>query len=359
MVAGQLISFAMLTIKNNSKTTFFFYNDKNFFTQSLKKKKYLFFVDKKLKNAFKKFAKIKSNKIYYLKANESLKDYKNVQKILLYLHKNNISSDDLIYVVGGGTISDLISFVSSIYKRGVDYILLPTTTMAAVDASSAGKTCINFLGTKNLIGSYHYAKKVFIFDFFLKSEPIEIRRQGLSEIFKYSLLCSRKLFEQLGKKNINNKKIFFDVIKIRDKLKKIHPLISNLGHTYAHALEGCMKISHGDSVALGLIFETYMAWQKNIISFKIFKIILRKMYILKLYNKFPKKINQKKLINLMLNDKKSKSEKIGFVFIKNIGQLKFFNNKEYFYQLDKKEIKLFLKKFNDYLKKCNYNVYVN
>ncbi len=338
----------MLTIKNNSKTTYFYYNNKDFFIQSLKKTKHLFFVDKKLKKAFKKFVKLESNKVYYLNANENLKDYKNVKKILLYLHKNNISSDDLIYVVGGGTISDLISFVSSIYKRGIDYILLPTTTMSAVDASSAGKTCINLFGTKNLIGSYHYAKKVFIFDHFLKSEPIRIKRQGYSEILKYTLLGSKSLFKSLVyKKSENQKKIFSETIIIRDKIRKVHPLVSNLGHTYAHALEGVLKIGHGDSVSLGIIFESFIALQMKIISKKLYYQILEAINKLNLYSKFPKKSNHKKLLNLMLKDKKSKNNKIGFVFIKKIGQISFpkKSKDEFFYQLDPKDVKNYLNKF--------------
>ena len=342
----------MLKIINREKSvvTNFFFNEKQILLKDFKKKKIIFFVDNSLKKQFYNFFKInkKFYKAYFFVASEKFKKFDNVKKILSIFYKYNVSANDLICVVSGGSISDAVSFAASIYRRGIQYYMIPTTTMSAVDASSAGKTCINLFGTKNLIGSYHYAKKVFIFDYFLKSEPIPIKRQGYSEILKYALLGSKNLYKSLiNKKNEDRKKIFSKTIIIRDKIRKIHPLISNLGHTYAHALEGIIKIGHGDSVSLGIMFEAFVALQMKIINEKLYYQILSAIRRLNLYSKFPKKINHKKLLDLMLKDKKSKNNKIGFVFIKKIGQISFPKKSkgELFYQLDSKDVQYYLKKF--------------
>jgi 3-dehydroquinate synthetase len=335
----------MKILFNSNKSIKFHFDNKKKFKDFILQKKIFFFVDIKLKNFFLSFLEKKirnKNKIVkYMEAKESLKNFNNVEKILRFFYKHKLTSYDHIIVAGGGTIIDLTSFCASIYKRGIDYSLIPTTTMSSVDTASGGKTCINFQGVKNLIGSFHYPKNVFLFDKFLATEPRKIKIAGITEIFKYGLIGSKKILKLLQNKNYNKikKKLFIETILTRYKIRKINPLASNLGHTFAHAIERLIPISHGNAVSLGIIFESYFALEKNIIKKELFLDIVNMIKKLNLNINFPSKLNLNKVIKLMLEDKKSKKGYISFVFIKNFQELYFNKSKEPFYHAQPEEVR--------------------
>ena len=206
-------------------------------------------------------------------ANENLKHFKNVEKIITYFEKKNINKSDLVLVIGGGTVSDLISFCCSIYMRGVSFWSIPTTLMSQVDALSAGKTCVNTNNSKNTVGSIYFSEKVFLLpDLNLTNNHINFR-QGLSEIFKYGLLNNKKIIFLLNKYFKKPNKINFNILKkiitltilTRSKISKKHILASNLGHTFGHAIEKVFdnKIKHGDAISSGIFLANYFSLKKN------------------------------------------------------------------------------------------------
>ena len=153
---------------------------------------------------------IKKYKVYNFKflVNEKLKSFNNVKKLNERLLKNNLSRDDLVLVVGGGVLSDFAGFTASIIKRGINFINLPTTLLAQVDASIGGKTGLNTSSGKNLIGTFYQPRLVIIDTNFLRSLPHREIICGFAEILKHSLIKDKKFFfwiKRNAKKIIQNR----------------------------------------------------------------------------------------------------------------------------------------------------------
>lgn len=171
--------------------------------------------------------------------------------------------------IGGGVVCDVTAFTASIYMRGVDVILLPTTLLSMVDASVGGKTGIDFEGYKNILGTFYPAREVRIIPEMIQSLPEREYRSGLAEVIKHALLSDEDLFSLLLENADLIKKrepelleeIIFRSLKIKSWFIQKDPLDKdirgylNLGHTFGHALESLGKLSqwtHGEAVAWGL-----------------------------------------------------------------------------------------------------------
>ena len=140
---------------------------------------------------------------YFFYANEKNKNFVYVNKILEILLKKNFSRDDFLISIGGGITGDTTSFAASIFKRGINFINVPTTLLSQVDSSIGGKTGINSKYGKNLIGSFYQPSLVVSDIQFLKSLPKREIICGYGEILKHSLINNKKLFYFLNK-NIKN-----------------------------------------------------------------------------------------------------------------------------------------------------------
>ena len=314
---------------------------------SLNFTKCLIVIDNKIKKKIifrilKKFNK-KNIITFLFNANEKNKNQENVDKILAVLLKNNFQRNDCLISVGGGITGDVSGFASSIYKRGINFVNIPTTLLAQVDSSIGGKTGINTSFGKNLIGSFYQPKLVISDIDFLKTLPKREIVCGYAEIFKHSLIFEEKFFSFLDKnanKIINLKSPFIEksIIKSCEIKKKIVELdekekslrkILNFGHTFAHAYESSLnyskRLNHGEAVLLGI----YSA-----ISFSLKFKLLSKLNYLKIKDHFikyklPNKINNyflkkdlKRLIYFMKKDKKNTSNLINLILIKKIGIIK-------------------------------------
>ena len=323
----------------------------------LKKYKKIFIIfDEALSNSWVKqiSEKIKKSKseLHFipLRGIEKVKSFREVEKLLYFLEESGCSKNDLIVSIGGGTILDLSAFVASIYMRGVELMMIPTTLMGQADASSAGKTCINGKQTKNLVGSLYMPLYVYNNIHILKTANGYSRRQGLSEIFKYGLLGSKKLIkylEQYSRDSLENDnlllKILIETIKVRIKLRKIDPLVSNLGHTFGHAFESESKnlVAHGDAISAGIVCSLKLSLKKRYISKKLYFQLIKVMRDLNLNINIDKSSNVKRVVNLMKKDKKSDGDLIGFVLLKDIGKTVKTKNKKFLF-LDSKYVTSFL-----------------
>ena len=317
--------------------------------------KIFLFVDKKFYNLNKFFlsniGNKKYNKIFLKKidSKESIKELHIFEKYTKYLIKKNCSKHDLLIAIGGGTIIDLVGFVSSVFLRGVKLFLIPTNLIGMADASTAGKTGLNSGKLKNLIGTIYLPEKVYINTNFLKTCSANDLRQGWSEIFKYGLLGSKKLINMIDYYfKYQRERFLLDIIKetinIRLKIMKINPLASNLGHTFGHALEKITnnKITHGDAVSIGTVFALKFANKEKIISKKKIDKIISLMKNIGLFTHTNIKINPNTLLKYMLKDKKSYDNKVGLILIKDIGKPKI-DNFSPFYYCEKKKMLSFLK----------------
>ena len=282
---------------------------------------------------------------------EKVKNIDSLLRLINRLEKNYCSKSDLIISIGGGTILDVTGFVASVFMRGIDLVMIPTTLMGQADASSAGKTCINGKNTKNLLGTLYMPKYVYNNIEILKTSSEHSFRQGMSEMFKYGLLGSKKLLNLLDNYSVkpNNTtmvSILKETVKVRIRLRKIDPLVSNLGHTFGHAFEteSKNKVAHGDAISVGILFSLKLSVDKGYISNKLFYKIFHLMQKLKLNVKIDASINLEKIIEFMKRDKKSDGNRIGFVLLKSIGNINL-NCRDGFTFLKPTYVKLFMKNY--------------
>jgi len=282
--------------------------------------------------------KIKS---FILEDAENCKSEKQLKEILNFLLINQCNKDSLIVGIGGGTVSDITGFVSSIYMRGIKHIIIPTTLLGMVDASIGGKTAINYNNIRNLIGTIKHPEQVLIFLDYLDSLPENEILNGFAEVIKYALIMDKKLFKYIEK----NKKNLYPKTN-KDKLKEIiikciihkidvvqldekdlgHRRILNFGHTAGHALESYLnfQISHGIGVLYGMKVATKISLELNKINKKQYTRITN---LIDSFNIQPlKKININKILNFMYYDKKSSNNKINYIILNDIGSSTINNN---------------------------------
>ena len=299
-------------------------------------------IPKKLLMQLLKSLKNYDIKLFKLTANEKNKSLSVANKIIEQLLKINFNRSDCLISFGGGILGDLSAFISSLTKRGIKFINIPTTLLAQVDASIGGKTGINSNQGKNLIGTFYQPDFVLSDPMLLKSLPQREIVSGYAEILKHSLILDKKFFMWLknnGKKIIfeRNKVLLVDAIfkscKIKssivnkDEREKNLRMILNFGHTFAHGFESVKKFSkklnHGEAVLLGMIIACDLSKKKKLLSFKELSSIKKHYKNLELpmnIKKIIKKNEINKIIYFMKKDKKNVSNKINLILLKKIGK---------------------------------------
>ena len=274
-------------------------------------------------------------------ANELNKNQSSVNKILAILLKKNFNRNDCLISIGGGITGDVSGFASSIFKRGIKFINVPTTLLAQVDSSIGGKTGINSVHGKNSIGSFYQPSLVISDINFLKTLPKREIVCGYGEILKHSLIADKNFFLFLNKnatKILNLKSPFIErsiyqsclikkkIIEIDEKEKNLRKIL-NFGHTFAHAYEATLqyskKLNHGEAVILGIMNASKFSLKNNLLSKNEFELIKNHLIQLKLPIKLKKKISSNKLnrvVSFMKKDKKNNTKKINLILLKKIGQ---------------------------------------
>ena len=330
---------------------------------SIEFKKALLIIDKNVpKRMIFKIKKSLSKKEVYLlllSASEKNKNQNTVNLILENLLQKNFSRQDCLISVGGGIIGDISGFAASLYKRGIQFINIPTTLLSQVDSSVGGKTGINTKYGKNLIGSFYQPKIVLSDTDFLKSLPRREIICGYGEILKHSLIADKNFYIYL-KKNINSilnlkspyieraiykscniKKI---IIQKDEKEKKLRKVL-NFGHTFAHSYEAALnyskKLNHGEAVILGMVSALKFSHKKKLINKNNFDSIynhIKKSNLPFYLKKYFSLKDLNKIIKFMLNDKKNTTNKINLILLEKINRPSL--NKSY----DKIELKSFLRK---------------
>ena len=298
-------------------------------------------IPKKFKTNLKK--KLKNYNLLFLSfsASEKNKSLKIVNYYLNILLSKKFNRTDLLISVGGGITGDVTGFVASIFKRGINFINIPTTLLAQVDSAIGGKTGVNSKHGKNLIGAFYQPKIVISDTSFIKSLPKKEMICGFAEILKHSIIKDKTFFRWLNKnaqlvlakktKELNYAikksceiKIHFVSQDINEKGLR---MILNFGHTFAHAIEVknnySKNITHGEAVLSGMILETKLSVIKNICSIKTLgqiKDIYLKNELDFTYRKYSNQNSIRNLIPFLKNDKKNNDSKINFILLKSIGK---------------------------------------
>ena len=328
----------------------------------LKFNKCLFVIDQNVPNKFINEIKktFKNKEVYFqnLVANEKNKSQKTVNKILDFLLNLNFSRQDCLITVGGGITGDIGGFAASLFKRGLQFVNIPTTLLAQVDSSVGGKTGVNTKHGKNLVGSFYQPKLVISDSIFLKTLPKREIVCGYGEIFKHSLIANKKFFKYLDKNildilNLKSpfiEKTIFESCKIKkivvekDEKEKGLRKILNFGHTFAHAYEASFgyskKLNHGEAVLLGISTALKFSNKNKILNKNEYLLILKHIHNSSLPYNLREYFSLKdlnKIISFMSKDKKNNNEKINLVLLRKIGNPIF--DKYY----NKSKLKLFLK----------------
>lgn len=276
------------------------------------------------------------NEVYYyiIPDGEEVKNFKTVYKIYDFLFRLNFQRNDFLITLGGGVIVDITGFVASTFKRGCKVIHIPTTLVAQIDAGIGGKTGINTIYGKNMLGTFYQPEFVFCDLKYLLTLSEQEFVNGIAEAIKYSITSSKTLYRILKKERYSilnrNPLVLFEIIKkcilIKSRIiekdeteeKGIREIL-NFGHTIGHIIEtvtNYKKYSHGEAVAIGMI-EEMKRLSKN--SSEIDEIIaLLEDY--KLPCAIPSVI-RKRIKELILQDKKKRGDLIRMPVFKEIGRV--------------------------------------
>ncbi|MGL4533975.1 MAG: 3-dehydroquinate synthase [Fusobacteriaceae bacterium] len=304
-----------------------------------KYEKILILTNDKIGSIYKDFliSGLEKESVFYFELNdgEENKNYSSIQKVYDFMVKNSFFRNSLIVSVGGGVVCDMGGFIASTYMRGIDFVSVPTSLLAMVDASIGGKVAINHGENKNLIGSFYQPKAVFIDIKFLKTLSPKEFASGMGEVIKHSLISpDKKYFNFLKREKENilkkNSSVLEEMIYLSCIVKKEIVTMDeketgiranlNLGHTYGHALESIFKykgISHGEAVAKGIMFEIFAGGTQDKKLIKEIKEIFKDFNL----DSDPIRIETSVLLNALKKDKKNSVDKIKIISFKNFGEV--------------------------------------
>ena len=278
-----------------------------------------------------------SFEILEVEPGEEMKNIQTANHLWEILTEMQADRNALIINLGGGVITDLGGFVASTYKRGIQFINIPTTLLSMCDASIGGKTGIDLMHYKNMVGTFSFPEQIFVYPQFLQTLPYQELRSGFAEMLKHGLIADRSHWENL----IQIKELSVDAVlphietsmDIKQEVvekdfheKNVRKTL-NFGHTIGHAIESlCLEketpILHGEAVALGMICETHLSFLEGLLSKADSDLIItnvQKYYSMIDLNEF----KDEDIFSLLLNDKKNLDEKINFSLLSGIGSCVF------------------------------------
>ncbi len=304
---------------------------------------------------------------YVIPSGERYKTRETKTQLEDYLLDQNYDKKICLIALGGGVVTDLVGFVAATYMRGVSVIYIPTTLLAMVDAAIGGKTAVNTAKGKNLIGCFKQPDLVIIESLFLTTLNNHEYISAFAEIIKHALISDKDYFNLLIKNSKtllarqNNKK-YFDILNIviaksieiktnivnqdeHENLGVRHQL--NFGHTIGHAIEAASdyKISHGYAVAIGIVFESFISLQMNILKQREFESIVKIIKMFKLDDYLRPELFSSVFLDefyeAISRDKKNSDKKVKMVLLESVGECYSSQNK-YSYEVDLELIKMTL-----------------
>jgi len=268
-----------------------------------------------------------------VQAAENSKTIVTATSLWTQLLAKNADKGSVLLCLGGGVISDLGGFVAATFKRGMDCVFVPTSLMAQVDASIGGKNALNLEGTKNQIGLFSAPKAIFILTEFLQTLPEKEIWSAYAEMLKHGLIADKEYLEEL--KSIKSISQIADIEYIKksvelktaicqedEKEENIRKKL-NFGHTIGHALEAFFlsnntPISHGEAVAMGIVAESHLSWQTELLDANP---LMEIAHFFKEKFAFPAidSNDYEKILSFLTADKKRINQHFNFTFLEKIG----------------------------------------
>lgn len=271
--------------------------------------------------------------ILEIEAGEEMKNIQTANQLWEILTEMQADRKALVINLGGGVITDMGGFVASTYKRGIRFINIPTTLLAMCDASIGGKTGIDLMHYKNMVGTFTFPERIFVYPEFLETLPFKELRSGFAEMLKHGLIADKIHWENLirmGKPDLEGIIPHIETsIGIKQEVvnkdfheKNIRKTL-NFGHTIGHAVESlCLQqgnpVLHGEAVAMGMIAEAYLAYLEGLITEEDCTVItesVQKYYPYLDISDF----KDDDIFGLLWNDKKNTDRNINFSLISGIG----------------------------------------
>lgn len=248
----------------------------------------------------------------------------------------NADRKSLLINLGGGVVTDMGGFIAATFKRGIDFVNVPTTLLSQVDASVGGKTGIDLDENKNMIGTFSIPEAVFIESEFLETLPSREILSGFAEIIKHGLIADEVLFNQILNSNLENihPDLIIKSVIIKNKIVEHDPKekglrkILNFGHTIGHAIETYslqndpQPLNHGEAIVVGMVCESYISTVVNKLTPEELNIIVD--FLLKIYPKY--NLEEKAFEQILLtltHDKKNENHQLLFSLLNRIGDCDF------------------------------------
>jgi len=280
---------------------------------------------------------ISPNQVIVIPDGDDNKNLQALEKVWYFLSHNGADRKSLLINLGGGMPCDLGGFAASTFKRGIQFVNIPTTLLAQVDASIGGKTGFNFAGYKNEIGVFNQASAVLIETSFLDTLDQPNMISGFAEMIKHAFIFSKEKWDELKAFDIKNpnldhlKKLVADSIRIKDHFVQSDPTENhirkalNFGHTFGHALESLAMhekrpVLHGYAVAYGMVCELYLSHIR--LGFPMPQVVAIAKQLESIYGRFNfSETHFDELYRLMTHDKKNESNQINFTLLESIGKI--------------------------------------
>lgn len=268
-------------------------------------------------------------------AGEAHKNINTVLSVWKEMMDRQIRRNTLVINLGGGVLTDFGGFAASVFKRGLPFIQVPTSLLGMLDASVGSKTGVDFMGHKNMLGTFSDPVAVFVAPKFLETLSADHIRAGMAEAWKHALIDNAGYWNYLKQYGMANfDRLIFKSLEIKRKIVSRDPHENgerkklNFGHTVAHALEswhlqaGEAPILHGDAVAAGMIAESYISWKMGKLEKVVFDEIRETLLPLFPHMKLPLE-EIPRLMEYMENDKKNTQKGLSFVLLEDIGDAVF------------------------------------
>lgn len=266
--------------------------------------------------------------------NETNKTLQQVEHVWRELYGQGATRKSVLVVIGGGTVMDIGGFAASTYKRGIRCVYVPTTLLGMVDASMGGKTGFDYMGVKNLVGTFAQPTETIVDTAWLTTLPYEEFLSGYAEMVKHGLLCSEQMWSSLLASDcmedieakIRQSVAFKQQVVAADPRESGYRKVLNFGHTVGHALEAYSlqqaahePLRHGYAVMQGMVAALYL----SVVLCGMDRSVLRTMshFMVEHYGRARCACNDyEQLLALMRQDKKNeRSGEIGFTLLKKIG----------------------------------------
>jgi 3-dehydroquinate synthase len=320
-----------VTIKSYNKNYDVIYN-KNTLSEIINnqyEKNDFLFIDRNVYNLDQNSLINIEPKYYFIfDAIEDTKSIDIVLKIVDLLFEVKFNKKNKLLVIGGGITQDVGGFVAAMYKRGLKWVLVPTTLLSMTDSCIGGKVCINRV-SKNMLGLFCAPNKVILSDYFIKSLKHDDVISGIGEALKLSLIGGNNTYTNFLENYNENTIDYINLIKMSTSVKKLiieldelehnERKVLNYGHTFGHALESGSNyfIPHGIAVIFGMYIINKLFYQDKYINLNNYMLSI-------IPNKFKKiQISYDLFVNSVLNDKKNDGDNICFILLDEIGHTQF------------------------------------